>query len=110
MLFFTLEGHAPVKILKIRSRPCPYVTTEIKDVMYSRDQLHRRFQLTRDNNDSRIYKKAWQAVKIILRNAERDYIRNEVETHKDKPGYLWKIINSIIPSKERPTQIYSKDR
>ena len=38
-----------------------------------------------------------------------DYIHNEVQNHKDKPGCLWKIINNIITSKERPTLTYSKD-
>ena len=39
----TLEVHAPVKTLKVRSRPCPYVTREMKDQIKARDQLHRRF-------------------------------------------------------------------
>jgi hypothetical protein len=57
----------------------------------------------------RIYKEARQSVKITLRNAEKNYIRNEVQTHKDKPGCLWKIINNVIPSKEKPTLTYIKD-
>ncbi len=64
---------------------------------------------TRDSNDWDVYKQARQAVKTTLRKAETDYIRNEVQTHKDKPGCLWKIINNVIPSKERPTLTYSKD-
>ncbi|CAB4026746.1 Hypothetical predicted protein [Paramuricea clavata] len=109
VLLSTLEAHAPVKRIKIRSRPCPYVTTEIKDLMNTRDRILRRFKTTRDDNDWHIYKEARQTVKTTLRNAERNYIRNEVQTHKDKPGCLWKIINKVIPSKERPTLTYGKD-
>ena len=50
---FTLEAHdhSPVKSIRIRSRSRPYVTPEIKDLMIARDQLHRRFQQTRDSKD-----------------------------------------------------------
>ena len=98
VLLPTLETHAPVKHIKIRSRPCPYVTAEIKDLMNARDQLLRRFKTTRESNDWDVYKQAQQAVETTLRKAETDYIRNEVQTHKDKPGCLWKIINNVKPS------------
>ena len=40
----TLDAHAPIKSIRIRSRPCPYVTREIKDQMTFRDQLFRRYR------------------------------------------------------------------
>ena len=58
VLLPTLETHAPVKHIKIRSRPCPYVTAEIKDLINARDRLFRRFKTTRDSNDWDIYKQA----------------------------------------------------
>ena len=76
--------------------------------MKTRDQLLRRFKTTRDSNDWREYKEAKQTVKATLRKAETDYIHNELQNHKDKPGCLWKIIN-VIPSKKRPNLTYSKD-
>ncbi|CAB3977836.1 Hypothetical predicted protein [Paramuricea clavata] len=30
----TLEIHAPVKTIKVRNRPCPYVTSEIKEYWF----------------------------------------------------------------------------
>jgi exonuclease III len=55
VLLPTLEAHAPVKRIKIRSRPCPYVTTEIKDLMNARDRLLRHFKTTREDNDCMAY-------------------------------------------------------
>lgn len=77
----TLEAHAPIKTLKIRSRPCPYVTSEIKELMKSRDVFLRRFQQTRDSNDWQIFKESRNAVKDELRRAERNHISGEVEKH-----------------------------
>ena len=44
----TLGSHAPIKTVKVRSRPCPFVTSEIKDFMKIRNQLHRRYLQSRD--------------------------------------------------------------
>lgn len=39
LLFNNVLGeHAPIKTVKIRGRPNPYVTCEIRDLMRSRDQ------------------------------------------------------------------------
>ena len=39
----TLDAHAPIKSIWIRSRPCPYLTPEIKDQMTFRQQ-HQYFR------------------------------------------------------------------
>ena len=43
----TLDANAPIKSIRIRSRPCPYVTPEIKDQITFRDQLFRRYRQSR---------------------------------------------------------------
>ena len=89
----TLDAHAPIKSIRIRSRPCPYVTPEIKDQMTFRDQLFRRYRQSRNADAWKAYKEARRSVKQLLKNAECDHIRTEVRSHKDNPGSLWKIIN-----------------
>lgn len=47
----TLDVHAPVKTIKIKSRPWPFVNHEIKDLMRTRNLLHRRYLQSRDRSD-----------------------------------------------------------
>ena len=101
-----LDVHAPIRTIKIRSRPCPYVTLEIKQLMKRRNNLHRRFLQSRDPNDWQNYKE----IKVILQDAEGNYISSEVQQHRDNPSSLWKIISRVIPSKDKELQVYSKDR
>ena len=100
----TLDAHAPIKSIRIRSRPCPYLTPEIKDQMTFRDQLFRRYRQSRNADAWKAYKEARRSVKQLLKNAECDHIRTEVQSHKDNP--LWKIINTCIPSKEKRSNDY----
>ena len=105
----TLPDHAPIKTIKVRSRPCPYVTHEIKELMKYRNSLHRTYLNTRRSNDWTNFKETCDLVKATLVSAEQDYIRSEVEDNKNNPSSLWKVIKSRVPSKNRAPQVYNKD-
>ena len=72
VLLSTLQSHAPVKTIRVRNRPCPYITQSIKDLMTYRDKLHRKFKLSRDNTDWISYRNARQSVKIALKNQRKN--------------------------------------
>ena len=103
----TLDVHAPIKTIKIRNRPCPFITQDLRNLMKERDRLYQRFLCTRDIIDWDNYKSYRNNVKRDLKKAE--YNSNEVRQHKDNPGSLWKIVNRLIPSKRKERQIYKGD-
>ena len=105
----TLDAHAPIKLIKIRERTCPFVTSEIKKQMKTRDHLHRRYQRTRNIDDWNKFKDAQRSIKSILTAAEREYVSTEISTNKDNPRSLWKLINKCIPSKDRPKLTYNNN-
>ena len=102
--------YAPIKTIKIRSRrSCPFITQDIKDLMKRRNQLHQGFLKTRDITDWNYYKKLRNDVKAMLRKAELKYNSEEVQQKKGNSRSLWKIINWLIPSKEKDRNVYTKD-
>ena len=109
VLLTTLAVHAPVKITKIRNRSCPFITTDIKNQMSYRDHLHRRYKRTHDIDDWRAFKNTQRSIKCTLKAAEKQYVRTEVNHHKDNSRSLWKVINGCIPSKDKRTLSYDKN-
>ena len=105
----TLNAHAPVKTLKVRGRPCPFVTPQIKELMVARDQLHCIFMQTRHSRDWRNFKEAHNAVKITLVKAQREHVLDQVREHKSNTGSLWKIIKDTVAYKEKDSVVYSKN-
>ncbi|CAB4034648.1 Hypothetical predicted protein [Paramuricea clavata] len=103
------DSHAPIKTLKVRDRPCPFVTPEIKELMDKRDRLHGLFLKTRNHSDWCNFKAARNAVKTELIKAQRNHVYNEVMKHKNNTGSLWKIIKDTVAYKEKETVVYSKD-
>ena len=103
------NAHAPVKTVKIRSRPCPFVTEEIKDLMKIRKRLHRRFFLTHNEFDWAEYKISRNSVKKALIEAEKHHTYQEVQNKMNNSRSLLKVINNIVPSKTQEKLVYSKD-
>ena len=105
----TLDLHAPIKTIKIRSRSNTFVTPDMKELMKSRNKLHQRFLKTRCKRDWEMYTESRKKVKVMLKEAEINHLTDEVKVHKNNPGSLWKIINKTIPVKEKEKQVYTKD-
>lgn len=104
-----LSLHAPVKQIKLRSRPCPFVNQEIKDLMRSRDLFLKQFIQSRQDTEWINFKHSRDLVKKKLQEAERDHTFEEVTANKNNSGSLWKIINRAIPSKDKQRPAFIKD-
>ena len=105
----TLDLHAPIKTIKIRSRSNTFVTPDTKELMKSRDKLHQRFLKTRCKRVWEMYRESRNNVKVMLKEAAINHLSDEVKVHKNNPDSLWKIINKTIPVKEKEKHIYTKD-
>ena len=77
--------------------------------MTFRNQLFCRYPQSRYADAWKAYKEVRRSVNQLLKNAECDHIRTEVQSHRDNLGSLWKIINTCIPSKVKETPVYSRD-
>ncbi len=103
-----LEKHAPVKIVKIKNRRCPFVNTEIRKLMKHRDGILTVARCTRLHSEWEKYRELRNIVKSKLRKAEREYVRMELDRSK-KISSKWKIIRNCIPRKETTQQVYTRD-
>jgi hypothetical protein len=77
--------------------------------MSHRDQLHCRYERTRDIEAWRAFKNAQRSFKSTLKAAEKQHVRTEVNLHKDNPRSLLKVINGCIPSNDKIIFTYHKN-
>lgn len=73
-----LNDHAPLKRVKIKSRPNPFVTTEIRQLMKTRDRWHKRANKSNDVLHWNAYRFFRQEVKRELRIAEKVHVRTQL--------------------------------
>ena len=76
----TLDSHARVKTIKIRSRPCPFVNKDIRILMRSRDSLHRRFLRSRTEADWNNIQSASKVCEKIVLGQFSDYVISKKTT------------------------------
>ena len=63
----TLDLHAPIKTIKIRSRSNTFVTPVMKELKKTRNKLHQRFLKARCKRDWEMYTESRKRVKLCLR-------------------------------------------
>ena len=96
-----LDNHAPIKRIKIKTRPNPFITEEIRQIMKTRDLWHRRAIRSNDRLHWNAYRCFRQEVKRELRFAEKAHVQTELLNCKGNTNAIWKIINNCLPRKSR---------
>ena len=97
-----LNDHPPVKRVKIKSRPNPFITPEIRQLMRTRDNWHKRAIKTKDRLHWNTYRFFRQEVKREIRLAEMEHVRTELENSNGNSNSIWKVLNRCLPRKDQP--------
>ena len=97
-----LNDHAPMKEVKIKSRPNPFVTPEIRQLMRTRDNWHKRAIKTKDRLHWNTYRFFRQEVKREIRFAKMEHVRAELESSNGNVNSIWKVLNCCLPRKDQP--------
>ena len=97
-----LDDHAPMKQIRINSRPNPFITSEIKELMNTRDMWHKRAMRTNDKLHWNAYRFFRQEVKREIKLAEKEHVRSKILKSNGNSNLIWKILNRCIPRKNVP--------
>ena len=81
------------------------ITSEIKELIISRDKLKRKAIITKLKIDWDNYKQARNETNSKIRQAKKDYYCNKISAEKQDPKVTWKTINSLIGKHIKPTKV-----
>ena len=105
-----VDRHAPVKKVKIRSRPNPFITPEIRELMRARDKWKKLAHRSNDPLAWAGFRNYKREVKREIRIAEREFVRDQIANNQNNSsGNLWKTIRSILPRKSSSRLVYNQD-
>ena len=91
-----LENLCPEKNFKFaKSRP-NWLTNDLINLMKERDRLLKIYQRTKQESDKKEMRKIRNLVNISIKNARADFVKDQLETHKDDPNKFWKELNTLI--------------
>ena len=96
-----LNQHAPIKRIKIKYRPNPFVSPEIRQLIKTRDTWHKSAIKSNDQLHWNAYRFFGNGVKCELRLAEKVHVRTEIHNSRRNSNSIWKIINRCLPNKSQ---------
>ena len=91
-----LDKHAPIQHIRKRTFNVPWLTADIKKLIFERDRKKRKAMVTKHSADWDVYKTSRNRVNIALRHAKAEYYRTKIAHQKNNPKEAWKTINDLL--------------
>ena len=95
-----LDSIAPRITKRIRGRPCPWMTPDLKQQMAERDRLQRRHRTSKLTAHKAEYNRKRNIVNSNVKKAKKDYFKNLLSNSTQDPDNFWTNLKKIFPSKQ----------
>ena len=96
--------HAPVKKKRVRNSKAPWLTPEIKQLMWERDRTKRIATVTNDQLKWAEYRRLKNRVNHSIKASKRDYYHFYFEDNVGKAKATWNGINTLLSRKKNFAQ------
>ena len=104
----TIDKHAPIRIKRVGKKNSPWVTGELRRLLFERDSLKKRAAKSGDASLWHQYKQFRNCANNEMKRAKRLYFTNNLELHKHDMKKTWKLINDLN-SRHCRTSSYIKE-
>ena len=105
-----LDRHASLQSKKVKPKSSSWITSQIKHLIITRDNLKRKAVITKLDNDWERYKKSRNETNTKLRQAKRDYFSQKVSVNKQNPKAARKTINTLLGKQYQPSKVNELQR
>ncbi|KAJ8728174.1 hypothetical protein PYW08_016559 [Mythimna loreyi] len=87
------DRHAPVKKVKLKRQPAPWMTADVRMAMRRRDRAFRKFKKNRSVGNRDGFKAARNRCNQVIRNAKRRHILENISS--SSPADIWKFLGTL---------------
>ena len=91
-----LDNHASLQHKRSKCFKVPWLSKNVKDLIYERDKLKRTGIITKTTADWQKYKLARNKVNMSMRQAEVSFYRDTIADQKNDPKGAWKTMNNLL--------------
>lgn len=96
-----VNKHAPCRSFRVRNKPSPWLTSELKKLMFDRDRLKKKAVLSNNPDDWSLYKRRRNCVNCEIKRVKRVYFQTEIEKNSGDSKATWKILNNAMGKKSQ---------
>ena len=110
----TLNKHAPVRKIKIRSKPKPWFTQELQTLINNRDNTRKKAIATKSEIVWKQYQVEKKSVIKAVKDAKDSFFQKTLTECKNNPKQMWNCIKRLAPTKKQsnplPPEWLNKDQ
>jgi exonuclease III len=99
LLIDLYDVHAPVRPVKLKHLPAPWLTDDIRSLMLKRNRAKARFRVDPTKVNEVNYHRIRNKCNTVIRDAQRRHIHHNVEN--GDPARIWKFLRSLGVGKPR---------
>ncbi|CAH2092304.1 unnamed protein product [Euphydryas editha] len=93
------DKHAPLRPVKLKHLPAPWLTQDIKSLMLKRNAAKSKFKLIPSENNHNKYKKLRNLCSRACRDAQSNFIDNSIKNNS--PARIWRFLESLGIGRQR---------
>jgi len=102
-----IDRYAPFINKRVKGKPAPWLTPDVKAAMNHRDTLHRKFIKSKLPTDWNAYKLARNRANNIVHHAQKTHYKSILANSEHNPNKFWKMIKQIFPTKTKESPVRS---
>ena len=108
LLMSVIDKHAPIRSRRISNKNSPWVTNELRRLMYKRDYLKKQAISSGDPSIWCQYRQVRNHTNNEIKKAKRLYFTKNLDFHKDDIKKTWKLINELNSRNRKDTNNISE--
>ncbi|KAJ0176040.1 hypothetical protein K1T71_008214 [Dendrolimus kikuchii] len=92
------DTHAPLRRIKLKHLPAPWLTADIRLLMHKKSKAKTRYKMKPTEENKTAFVKIRNRCNRMCRDAQRRYIHESVEN--DNPAKVWKFLRTLGVGKQ----------
>ena len=98
------QKHAPLRQRRVKHEHKPWITNEIKQLIFPRDYLKRQSVRASSTDYHTAYKRCKNRVNKLVESTKKDYFKKRL-TNSSNSKESWQAINELLNRKPKPTRV-----
>ena len=98
------EKHAPIRQRRVKREHKPWLTKEIKRLMYHRDYLRRQSVRFTSSTHNEAYKRCKNKLNKLIKTTKEEYFKTKLSNANNSKN-SWQAINELLNKKPKSTQV-----
>ena len=101
ILLTAFNNFCPFVAKKIKGKPSPWLTADIKKLMNDRDKPLRKYRRVKSRALKERFKLKRNLVNAVVRTAKSNYTKSLLEENANNASSFWKTLKRIFPTKNK---------